>query len=144
LAENGDEVLAVHIKETAANATYLSSTSQNEMIQIVGEAIQSEVVSQVKAANVFSVLMDETTDVSHKEQVAVYVRYVSESNATVEVQERLLALVDTDNTTGESLAGLLVSCLTKHGLSVDNVVGQGYDGGSNMRGASKGVQARIR
>jgi hypothetical protein len=30
-----------------------------------------------------------------------------------------------------------------HGLSVESLVGQGYDGGSNMMGACKGVQARI-
>jgi len=34
--------------------------------------------------------------------------------------------------------------LTEHNLHVNNVVGQGYDGGRNMRGASKGVQARIK
>jgi len=34
--------------------------------------------------------------------------------------------------------------LHKHDLSVHNVVGQGYDGGSNMRGAAKDVQARIK
>jgi len=45
---------------------------------------------------------------------------------------------------GESLAGVLLDSLQKHDLSVHNVVGQGYDGGSNMRGAAKGVQARIR
>jgi len=39
---------------------------------------------------------------------------------------------------------LLAFCLQKRDLSVNNVVGQGYDGGSNMRGAAKGVQARIR
>jgi len=34
--------------------------------------------------------------------------------------------------------------LHKHDLSIHNVVGQGYDGGSNMRGAAKDVQARIK
>ena len=45
---------------------------------------------------------------------------------------------------GEALAGVLLDSLQKHDLSVHNVVGQGYDGGSNMRGAAKGVQERIR
>ena len=145
LAENGDTVLADHLSEAAANATYLGPQSQNEMIVIVGEEIQQEVARRTAAAAVFSVTMDETTDVSHKEQVAVFVRYVNEpGDGSVQIEERLLALVDTAETTGEALASLLIESLKKHKLSVQNVVGQGYDGGSNMLGACKGVQARIK
>ena len=147
LAENGDAVLADHLSGAAANATYLAPQSQNDMIAIVGEQIQREVARRVSAAAVFSVMMDETTDVSHREQVAVFVRYVNESpsaDCSIQIEERLLALVDTAETTGEALASLLIETLEKHQLSVQNVVGQGYDGGSNMRGASKGVQARIK
>jgi len=147
LAENGDKILADHLSESAANATYLAPQSQNEMISIVGEEIQQEIVRRTTAATVFSVMMDETTDVSHKEQVAVFVRYINESTSDergMQIEERLLALVDTAETTGEALASLLIETLQKHQLSIGNVVGQGYDGGSNMRGASKGVQARIK
>jgi len=77
--------------------------------------------------------------------VAVFVRYVNEpGDGSVQIEERLLALVDTAETTGEALASLLIESLRKHKLSVQNVVGKGYDGGSNMRGACKGVQARIK
>ena len=34
LAENGDALLAAHMKDAPGNATYLSSSSQNEMIEI--------------------------------------------------------------------------------------------------------------
>jgi hypothetical protein len=37
----------------------------------------------------------------------------------------------------------LLQVFNTHGLSVESLVGQGYDGGSNMMGACKGVQARI-
>lgn len=111
------------------------------MIGIVGEAIKLEIARRVKAAGVFAVLMDETTDVSHKEQVAVFVRFV---NDVGQVCEHLIGVVDTAATTGEVLAGLLVDCVQSLDLSIENIVGQGYDGGSNMSGASKGVQARIK
>lgn len=143
LADHGDLVLKDHLSEAAANATYLSPNSQNEMICIVGQHIQLEIVDQVKKAGVFTVMMDETTDVSHKEQVAILVRYVHETDTTVAVEERLLGVIDTADTTGEALCTLLVDCLTSRDLSVKDIVGQGYDGGANMRGASKGVQARI-
>ena len=145
LAENGDKLLAEHLFGAAGNATYLGPVTQNEMIAIVGAEIQREVVRRVTAAaGIFTVMMDETTDVSHREQVAIYVRYVHDSDGSSEIEERLLALIDTAETTGEALATLLLDTLTEHNLHVNNVVGQGYDGGSNMPGASKGVQARIK
>ena len=86
--------------------------------------------------------MDVKTDVSHREQVAVFVHYVADK-PNPEIEERMLALVETQDVTGEGLTDLLLKTLEKHGLSVGSVVGQGYDGGSNMMAACKGVQARI-
>ena len=144
LADNGDTVLADHLKETAGNATYLSPSSQNECIKIIGSNIRKEIVSHVIKAGIFSVLMDETTDGSHKEQVAIFVRYLHETKTTCTVEERLLGLVSTTDTTGAALTELLISCLHNNILNVNDVVGQGYDGSRNMRGASTGVQARIK
>ena len=87
-------------------------------------------------------------NVSRKEEIAIHVcvhyMYICEGDETVAVEERLLAVTDTNETTGEALSKHLLDCLAKHGLGVQDIVGQGYDGGSNMRGASKGVQARIK
>ena len=71
-------------------------------------------------------------------------RYLREDSVDCVIAESLLALVDTAATTGEALASLLLNTLEKHQLNIQNVVGQGYDGGSNMRGAAKGVQARVK
>jgi len=73
LAENGDEVLAEHLSNAAANATYLGPCMQIEMIAIIGAEVQREVARRASDAGMFTVMMDETTDVSQKEQVAVYV-----------------------------------------------------------------------
>jgi len=92
LAENSVQVLASHLSEAAANATYHGPASQNEMIEIVGAEIQREVVRRASAAKQFAVMMDETTDVSHREQVAIYIRYLLEDGVSCVIEERLLAL----------------------------------------------------
>ena len=146
VAAAGDEVLNEHLNTMSANATYLSPTIQNQMIDIIDKSIVEAVVLQVNEAGIFSVLMDETTDASHIEQVSVMVRFVDKA-ATVHteiVKERLLGIVSAKQTTGEALTDLLLSVISKAGLDIKNVVGQGYDGGSNMSGTTKGVQARIR
>jgi hypothetical protein len=59
------------------------------------------------------------------------------------VYERMLALVETSDVTGQGLTELLLEVFNTHGLSVESLVGQGCDGGSYMMGACKGAQARI-
>lgn len=140
MAASGDEILRDHLDTSPYNAKYTSPQIQNEMIETIGTSLQEKIVSLVQEAGVFSVLMDETTDISHKEQVAICLRYVEEG----EIVERLLTISETDDVKGESLTNLLLETLKKHQLDVGNIVGQGYDGGSNMMSARKGVQSRIR
>jgi len=100
---------------------------QSRRIEIIGAEIQEEVARRVKAAGLYAVMMDETADVSHKEQVAIFVRFVNDTNATdCRLGERLLALVDTAATTGEALAKLLLDTMERHDLNVQHVVGQGH------------------
>lgn len=53
-------------------------------------------------------------------------------------------MVESISSTGESLSNKLLEVLAEVGLSPEQMVGQGYDGGSNMRGDIQGVQARIK
>jgi len=145
-AAAGDDVLKDHLENMSANATYLSPTIQNEMIEVIGQSILGAVVIKVKEAGMFSVLMDETTDASHQEQLSVMARFV-DTTATVETQvitERLLGVVCATQTTGEALTQSLLDIIGRAGLNVENIVGQGYDGGANMSGVHKGVQARVK
>ena len=129
-------------------ATYLSPTIENQMIDIIGQSIVEAVVVKVKEAGIFSVLMDETTDGCHQEQLSVMVRFV-DTAATVDteviiIKERLLGDVCANQTTGAALTDLLLTVRDRAGLKVEDIVRQGYDGASNMTGVNKGVQARIR
>ena len=45
-------------------ATYLSKTSQNQLLDCMGEAILETIVEDVKAGTFYSVLADEVSDVS--------------------------------------------------------------------------------
>jgi hypothetical protein len=49
---------------------------QNELIDICGRQLQQVIVSECNSANCFSVIADETTDVSTTEQISLCVRYV--------------------------------------------------------------------
>lgn len=70
----GDQKLKKHTENMSLNATYMSPTAQNELIAICGEVIQKEIVKDIVKAGVFSILVDETADISGHEQLSLCVR----------------------------------------------------------------------
>jgi hypothetical protein len=86
-------------------------------------------------------MIDETKDVACHEQVSLVIRYV---DAKFNVYEKFVGFERTATMTGEALAELLIKWLNKLNLKLENLVGQCYDGASNMRGEYQGVAARLR
>jgi hypothetical protein len=84
----------------------------------------------------FSVLIDESRDISVKEQMAVVVRFVNKKRRS---NRTILGIKHVKDTTSKSLKKALVDMLSDHGLVVANIRGQGYDSASNMRGEFNGL-----
>ena len=51
--------------------------------------------------------------------------------------------MDVNDTTGQGLFDVLENELKLLGLDIDDVRGQGYDNGSNMKGKHKGVKKKL-
>ena len=64
---------------------------QNEMIDSLGEQIQDTIVNEIKKAGIFSILADEMSDISRKEQLAISLRYVNSEGI---IQEKLSNLLN--------------------------------------------------
>jgi len=88
----------------------------------------------------FATLVDESHDVSCKQQMAVVLRYVDRMGY---VMEQLLGLVHVTDTSSLSLKENTYSLLSQYSLSPSRIKGQGYDGASNMRGHINGLKALI-
>lgn len=138
----GDTVLKNHINNAPRNATFISKTTQNELIDICGELILQKILNSVKESRFFSILADETTDVGTIEQMSLSIRYWDIT--TKKIREDFVGFVEARGLSGEFLADLIEENLKKLGLKIENMRGQGYDGSSNMAGKFKGVQARIK
>ena len=141
----GDADLLKYIKTAPGNALYTSWQVQNEIINICQEEIQNKIVKNVSKAKYFTLIADETTDVSKEEQLSICLRYVHENSShTCEVREKFFAFVGEKNMTGAALAQTLLKNICENGLYVRYMVGQGYDGAAYMSGQFNGVQAIIR
>lgn len=136
-----DEVLRRHIDGCPLHASYISPKSQNELIDAIGQVMQQEVVLEWKQSQYFSLIADETTDFSKREQLSVCLRYVLPNNS---IRERFLSFEIATDLTGLGLATQLLSLLDRCGIDITRMVGQGYDGAAAMSGEKNGVQKHIR
>lgn len=137
----GDETLSSCLNDGPKNATYKSKTIQNQIINVVGDFLVSGIVKDIKSSKFYSILADEASDVSNKEQMALVIRYLGEN---FEIKENFIGFFDCNKgLSGEQLSKVVLSAVQKTGLSMDNCRGQGYDGAGAMAGSEKGVAKRI-
>ena len=74
---SGDINLRHHLANAPANGRYTSPDIQNQVIDILGDHVQAKIFGRVKEAQFFSLVADEVTDCSNKEQLGVVLRYVN-------------------------------------------------------------------
>jgi hypothetical protein len=86
----------------------------------------------------FSILVDEFHDKSMREQMTIVLRYVDKKGT---VTERFLGVVYVAYITTLSLKAAIEYLFSKHGLSLSRLIGQGYDGASNMQGEFNSLKA---
>jgi len=134
-----DQVLREHLHNAPKNAQYTSKTIQNELIDIIGKAICDEIIEEVREAKFYTVIADEVTDSSNKEQLSICLRYVH----NFVIKEVFVDFAEAERITGEVLANIIIQWLTNQGLSLAYMRGQCYDGASKMSGARSGCKAIV-
>ncbi|XP_068704634.1 52 kDa repressor of the inhibitor of the protein kinase-like [Montipora foliosa] len=140
--EAGDKVLANHFANGPRNATYRSKTIQNEIIEVLGTYIQDKIVAEINEAGAFSLLADEASDSSNKEQLPLVLRFVDKER---NVREEFVGFYECeDGITGQAIATLIIKAVQELGLSMDFCKGQCYDGAGNMSGPCNGAAAIVR
>lgn len=149
----GDKVLEDHLKTSSSRATYISKTTQNILIECCGDEIREEILRRIQEAKYWSVMFDETTDLSHKEQMTVVARYFWRGS----VREDFITFVDAyksaadlygddlreNKLTGKVLGEIVLQQMKDLGLDISMCVGIGTDGASVMTSENSGSVQHI-
>ena len=103
------------------NATYTSSSIQNEIVDIIGNHIIDTTVRRVKEAKCFSVIADEVTDASNKEILSLVLRCVNPEDG--QVREDLVDFLKfRESITGQALSDMILDKLGSYGLDLGKCV----------------------
>jgi hypothetical protein len=96
---------------------FTSPDIQNEIISLLSNSILHKVVENLQS-KYFSIMVDETTDVSNSEQVVMVLCWVDE---TLSVHEDFIGLYKTESTTASTLVQLINDVLLRCNLSISYV-----------------------
>nr|XP_008106743.1 PREDICTED: zinc finger MYM-type protein 1 [Anolis carolinensis]XP_008106744.1 PREDICTED: zinc finger MYM-type protein 1 [Anolis carolinensis]XP_008106745.1 PREDICTED: zinc finger MYM-type protein 1 [Anolis carolinensis] len=144
-----DSVLKEHLRRVTTkeiHSHYLGKTTQNEIIQLLATEVKQKILTLLKSAKYYSIILDCTVGNSHVEQMILMVRFVTAIEATanvaavVNIREHFLEFIDVDDTKGCSMANVLLKRLEEMGIAIVDMRGQSYDNGANMKGKNSGVQ----
>ena len=113
---------------------------QNEILQIMANSIQRKIADNIRAAQFFTIMNDDTTDLSNHEQSVICLRWVADN---FEVHEDFIGLYHVESTTADNLVAIIKDVLLRMNLSLKKCRGQCYDGAANMSGKHKGVAKQI-
>jgi hypothetical protein len=147
LMEDVTDLIGTSIKMYTKNATpfeggaaYNTDKDAKELTVLHANLIREKTIDMVQGAEYFSVMIDESTDISTTKNLSLMVRFLHENDVVV----RNLDLVELKGSTSEVIYNCLLATLEKHHLDIRKMVGFGSDGCSVMTGSISGVQTRIR
>ncbi|CAN1133075.1 Zinc finger MYM-type protein 1 [Linum perenne] len=132
-----EEVASVILENAPKNAKYASPNIQKEIVHILAEMVKRKIFEEVGDSK-FSIIIDEASDESKKEQMAIVLRFVDINGL---IQERFSSAFHVRDTTSMTLYSSICSTLSSYKFAIQNLRGRGYDGASNMRGEWNGLKA---
>ena len=120
---------------------YTSPSIQNEIIKLFAFQVLREISTSIHSAPFFTIMIDETTDVSNHEQVVLCICWVS--NQSFDVHEDFIGLYKVDKIDADSLVFVIKDTLLRLNLSLSNIRGRCYDGAAAMAGIRTGVAKQL-
>lgn len=76
------------------NAKYTSERTMHEIIEVLSATVEEEILHDVKASPLISILCEESTDIAITKQLVVYVRYVKDGKTDTRFLKYVTSLME--------------------------------------------------
>lgn len=116
---------------------YLGKSIQNEFTNMLASFVPNTIYKKISTEKYYSIILDCTQDLSHKEQVSIVLSCVDIHSENNKIEEHFIKFLEIHSSTGENISLTILSELDKIGLNVEDCRGQGYDTGANMKSKYK-------
>ncbi|KAG8176831.1 hypothetical protein JTE90_003458 [Oedothorax gibbosus] len=103
--------------------------------------VQTKIVTEVKEANYFGIIVDSTPNLTRIDQLCVVLRYVDATNEPV---ERFITYVPIHSHAAAHLYDTILALRSNLQLDLKYCPAQWYDNAFNISGKYAGLQARIK
>ena len=121
-------------------ATYSNDQGAREMVRCISKDLESGTISKIKNALYFTLMIDESTDISISKNLVMMARFV-ESDLVV---TKVLDLVYVESGKADCIVEAIETYFEKNSLSFKNLVGFSSDGASKMTGRINGVATQLK
>lgn len=119
----GDDALRRRFETSPASLEFCSSTQLQQILEVGEKCICEELLSEVKEARFFSLVVEDVTEVAGENRIPTFVRFVDQNN---HLREEFLGFLLFEGDVEGIVENLCAEISEKNGLSMEDCRGQAY------------------
>ena len=129
------------LEKVPGKAKYTHHVFQDDLLKLMSNQVLRKKLYDVNNSKMFSIMCDEYTDTSNKEQLSLCTRWIDDE---LNANEDFLEFYQLTNIKSDTIVKAITDRLTRLSLPISDLKGQTFDGASNMMGKKSGVAAQIK
>ena len=129
---------AAHVEHLSVSkgTHYDTRHTAYEILECLAEEVDQHAREELSASPFVAVMADETTDITVKKRLGLYVRTISPD---MEPKTRFITNLSVPDGSGKTIADAISTVLLEYGVPPEKIIALGSDGASVMTGNKKGV-----
>jgi hypothetical protein len=139
MLSRSNDIVKQRMTSGPKNSTWLGHDIQNGIISLLAESVLAKIKEELHIAQYYTIIADETKDVSKTEQLSLVLRYVLNGNT----HERFISFTKCEELNATAIFTYIMRALQEIGVHISNCVSQCYDGAAVMAGHLSGVRKRV-
>ncbi|KAI5614329.1 THAP domain containing 12a [Silurus asotus] len=136
----GDEALRRRFETSRTSLEFCSSTQLRQILEVGEKCVCKELLSEVKEARFFSLVMENVEDIAGENRVPTFVRFVDQNNC---LREEFLGFLAFEGDAESIAESLCTEIFERNGLSMEDCRGQTFFSTGVHSSKAKAVAAKL-